>query len=114
MIDTVTRLMALADDYAFDKALAVLNLPNDGNAHLYLWPESRQALEAELTRMFTPLSDDQIAQCGVEHQMFFAKGFGAAPGSWTNEQVRTCYEFQAAFVGLARAVESEHGIGETN
>lgn len=53
MTDTVTRLMGLADDYA------LRNYHHDD-------PDSReaarQALQDELTRMFTPLSEGTVAR----------------------------------------------------
>lgn len=105
MNDTVTKLMALADEYA--NAVETRDVPLENAA--------RQALQDELVRLFTPLTDERILSCGVEHQMFFARGCGSAPSAWSNEQVRTCPEFTRAFVGFAKSVLALHGItGEKN
>lgn len=54
MTDTVQKLMALADAYA-EWTLA------EGNEHP-TYARTRQALEAELTRLFTPLSEGTMAR----------------------------------------------------
>ena len=79
MIDTVTKLMRMIDAYATDPAYK-------GTSGL------RQALQDELVRLFTPLTDEQIDDACE------SLGFGAL--SWTV---------------VARAVEKAHGItGEKN
>lgn len=68
MNDTVTRLMGLADDYAYNKAEAE-------RAHLESWHSkaeretldadvdvSRQALQDELVRLFTPVEASEITK----------------------------------------------------
>lgn len=81
MTDTVTRLLALADDYADERRLGFSQ--EDVQT-------KRQALHDELTRLFTPLSDGRIRACapyGMQHM--------------TDGVIRE----------LARAVEKAHGIG---
>lgn len=79
MTDTVTRLMALADDYA-DWAMA------KGQEHpAYL--QTRQALQDELQKLFTPLSDDVILE------------------KWMDGRVPV--------LNFAHEIEAMHGIGET-
>ena len=79
MTDTVTRLLALADDYAL-------------RCYHHDDPDSReaarQALEAELVRLFTPLSDEQI------HKLAYGAGGIDVP-----------------HLMFARELESCHGIG---
>lgn len=53
MNDTVQKLMGLADDYADERRLGFSQ--EDVQA-------KRQALHDELTRLFTPLSDEQIQE----------------------------------------------------
>jgi hypothetical protein len=97
--------MALADEYALDKALAVLHSPNDGSAHLYLRPESRQALEEELTRLFTPLSKTQATKAANVGVIYEPNGFiRRAPIEYRNE-------LQAAKMAGIRIAETAHGIG---
>lgn len=64
MNDTVTKLMALADAYtqAFHK-----NMQETGN--WYAYGRQRQALQDELTSLFTPLSDEQI-ECQISEKHF--------------------------------------------
>lgn len=88
MTDTVTRLMDLADQFAGayriygSQAEPVLN--------------ARQALQDELQRLFTPLSDEQIATVY----------FGATGQSLRPQNSVLAHKF-------ARAIEHQHGIGET-
>lgn len=56
MTNTVTRLMELADRYAANYR-AHYTPAGCENVNI---TDARQALEAELTRLFTPLSDEQI------------------------------------------------------
>lgn len=86
MTDTVTRLMELADEYA-DSAEA------KGKGHPK-YAEARQALEAELTRLFTPLTEVQIATVY----------FGATEQSLRPQDNVLAHKF-------ARLVEFQHGIG---
>ena len=83
MINTVTKLMALADEYA--NAVETRDVPLENAA--------RQALQDELVRLFTPLTDEQIRQAGhlnVEGERMLPYSF-------------------------ARAIEQMHGItGEKN
>ena len=65
----------------------------------------RQAAEQALT-------EEQIANCAVSAQLFFARNFGGAPTNWTNEQVRLSKEFQEAIEAIVRSVERAHGIGD--
>ena len=58
MIDTVTKLMGLADDYA-DWAEA------KGKGHCAR-EEARQALQDELVRLFTPLTDEPIKEALIQ------------------------------------------------
>ena len=53
MTDTVTRLMGLADEFA----LRCFHHEHAHNREL-----ARQALEAELVRLFTPLSEGTVAR----------------------------------------------------
>lgn len=69
---TVQRLMELADNYA--------DAPE--------FPHFRQILEAELTRLLTPLNDEQIATACQ------SLGFGTI-----------------GWFAIARAIEQQHGIG---
>lgn len=77
MTDTVTRLMALADEYMTQEREGV-------NGY-----EARQALEDELQKLFTPLSDEQIAVLQFEN---------LGKTMW--------------FASIVRAIEHQHGIGE--
>ena len=79
MNDTVTKLMGLADDYA-DWAEA------KGKGHCAR-EEARQALQDELVRLFTPLTDEQLES--------MAYGFGGVP---------------APHLMFAREIEVRHGI----
>lgn len=56
------------------------------------------------------LTDEEIDKLAPDAQAWFARTFGAAPGGWTNEQVRTSKEFRAAITEIVRAVEFAHGI----
>lgn len=58
-----------------------------------------------------PLTPEQILDLAPQAQAFFARNFGGAPGYWTDEQVRTCREFQAAITDIVRATETLHRIG---
>ena len=78
MTDTVTRLMGLADEYAM----------RCGTAHVSIEP-ARQALQDELVRLFTPLSDEQIKS--MYH--------------------RLCNSVGSGYQTVARATEAAHGIG---
>ena len=51
MNDTVTKLMGIADEYAL----------RCSTAHVSIEP-ARQALQDELTRLFTPLTDEQATK----------------------------------------------------
>lgn len=59
MTDTVTRLLAIADVYA-DRFHEARKRHTAETAHDR--SAARQLLEAELTRLFTPLSDEQIEE----------------------------------------------------
>lgn len=65
MNSTVTRLMEVfADEYA----AAAHNYFSSRNSRPE-WEQmvaKRKALEAELTRLFTPLTDDQLAQIDID------------------------------------------------
>lgn len=84
MTDTVTRLLALAD--AFATAVA-----QQGEAHDHI---ARDALQGELTRLFTPLSDEQIATVY----------FGATGQSLRPQDSVLAHKF-------AKAIQQQHGIG---
>ena len=87
MNDTVTKLMALVDD-----AIAASHEIN----HDYTI--TRQALQDELVRLFTPLTDEQIATVY----------FGATEQSLRPQDNVLAHKF-------ARAIEFQHGItGEKN
>ena len=71
MTDTVTRLMGLADEYA-------------GSASRCEQPaehteRKRQALQDELTRLFTPLSQSEVVDgfCKQPHDVQFVSVFNA-------------------------------------
>ena len=103
MNDTVKRLMGLADDYAYNKAEAMRNQYESWHSRASMrqddaeTDESRQALEDELVRLFTPLSDEQIATVY----------FGATEQSLRPQDNVLAHKF-------ARAIEFQHGItGET-
>ena len=75
MNDTVNRLMGMIEDYGLICKLGLNQA------------EPRQALEAELVRLFTPLSDEQIHNADpMPHCMFdsqrieFARAIEAAHG----------------------------------
>lgn len=80
MNDTVTKLMALADEWA-----------NHCRGWLPIDPKYRQALHDELVRLFTPLSDEQIKQAT-----------GAGGEYWATSKIYIKAIFQAA--------EKAHGI----
>ena len=50
------------------------------------------------------MTDEEIANIGVDHQYWFAARFGPAPNSFSNEEIRTHPDVQRQFVGFARAV----------
>lgn len=52
------------------------------------------------------LTDEEIFALAPEAQEFFARNFGGAPGSWSNEQVRSHELFRKAIQEIARAAES--------
>lgn len=58
MNDTVTKLMALADEYADERRLGF------SQEHAQA---KRKALEAELTRLFTPLSQSDMVDGFIKH-----------------------------------------------
>ena len=87
MNDTVTKLMGIADEYAL----------RCSTAHVSIEP-ARQALQDELTLLFTPLTDEHV------DDLFAAVVDKVNAGEIAYESV-----------GLARAVEAAHGItGEKN
>lgn len=79
MTDTVTRLMGLIEAY---------RTAGGREEH---WAR-KDALEAELTRLFTPLSDEEIKQ-----------SVGAGGEYWESSKIYIKAIFQAA--------EKAHGIG---
>lgn len=98
MNDTVNRLMSLADEYAYNKAEALRNQYETWHSRASMrqddaeTDESRKALEAELVRLFTPFSDEQIKQT-----------VGAGGEYWALVKIYIKAIFQAA--------EKAHGIG---
>lgn len=94
MNDTVRKLLGLADEYA--------DRPE--------FPETRQALEAELVRLFTPLTDEQIqeaATLAVKRKELNWAGF-----SEDGYGVYTIPVLSTSHIKLIRAVEKAHGIVE--
>lgn len=88
MNESVQRIMALADEYA--NAVETRDVPLENAA--------RQALQDELVRLFTPLTDEQIATVY----------FGATEQSLRPQDNVLAHKF-------ARAIEFQHGItGEKN
>lgn len=93
MNDTVKRLMCMCDELAYAKAeltrheYETWHMGSEVAADVRAFEEQRQALQDELTRLFTPLTDEQIDDACE------SLGFGAL--SWTV---------------VARAVETAHGI----
>lgn len=81
MTDTVTRLMALVDS-----AIAAAGKHKPSSSVDY-----RAAIEAELTRLFTPLSADEKLRIALDCNMRVRTGLGA-------------YKY-------ATAIEAAHGIG---
>lgn len=108
MNDTVMKLMEMVDACAGNPYV------KGTESHKSYLEATRQTLQDELVRLFTPLTDEQILSCGVEHQEFFARGYGSAPSTWSNERVRTCPEFTSAFAGFAKSVLAAHGITGEN
>ena len=92
MNDTVKRLMDLADEYA-----AAAWASNNA-------PATRQALKAELVRLFTPLSDGQITQIWDKNQTTLS-GWDYGGTEVINE-----YRFEEA----VREIEAAHGITESH
>lgn len=89
MNDIVTRLMALADDYAMSRTQYGVFADEVSN--------TRQVLQDELQKLFTPLSDEQIEEVWKAHVL---------PG-FTDRQ-----KFYSPHV-FTRLIEQAHGIGET-
>lgn len=88
MNDAVTRLMALADQFAGSYRIYG---PQDAPVL-----SSRQALQDELQKLFTPLSDDQIEE-GVK--------------AWFETSIASGqYQFSRR---MRAAINAAHGIGET-
>lgn len=87
MIDTVKRIMDLADTYGNAIERGGYQAEN----------ASRQALQDELVRLFTPLTDEQIATVY----------FGATEQSLRPQDNVLAHKF-------ARAIEFQHGTGEKN
>ena len=96
MNDTVTKILELADDFA----AATHNYFAD-QANVVAWEKmvsERQALQDELTRLFTPLSDEQISNV-----------FRNASPGWLEETDTWSFKCGIKFA------ESRHGItGEKN
>ena len=91
MNDTVTQLIWLADEYADAQGCS-----EDYDLATVL--SKRQALQDELTLLFTPLTDEQIATVY----------FGATEQSLRPQDNVLAHKF-------ARAIEFQHGItGEKN
>lgn len=86
MNDTVKRIMQLADWYALQHKFDLVNELNSNPTESSAF--HRQVLESELTRLFTPLTDEQIEK--------IARGLPIDD-----------YEHD-----LTRRVEKAHGIGE--
>lgn len=85
MNDTVTKILALADEYK--------DQPYPFHA------EARQALQDELVRLFTPLTDEQIGEIWEAH---------ALHGSTDKQKFYSPHVF-------ARLIAEAHGItGEKN
>lgn len=88
MNDTVARLMALADEYMMQEREGI-------NGY-----EARQALQDELQKLFTPLSDEQVYEISIEASL----------------QLRD-YAFGIRSekpLSVSRLTEQAHGIGERN
>lgn len=92
MTNTVARLMRLVDDYAALRGNWDSGNTSETTPHLVV--SARQALEAELTRLFTPLSDEQIATVY----------FGATGQSLRPQDNVLAHKF-------TKAIEQQHGIG---
>ena len=94
MTDTVTRLMNMSREIEEIAALCADPMNSEDELDEYRTDlyKARQALEAELTRLFTPLSDGQIDMV-FKNQL----GYFIVP---TQDDT-----------AFARAVEKAHGIG---
>lgn len=81
MTDTVTRLMAKVHAIENLAALAAdpMNSDADQTEYVHDLVEARQALEAELTRLFTPLSQSEVVDgfCKQPHDVQFVSVFNA-------------------------------------
>ena len=79
MIDTVTKLLDLADEYAFYKAEAMRNQYETWHTRARMKQDdaetdkARQALQDELTKLFTPLLADFIR--AIEQAVLKANGW---------------------------------------
>jgi hypothetical protein len=92
----------------------IQELADEGVFHGNIFEIVRRIEEEHGTFKTRPLTDEDIANCAVGAQFFFARNFGGAPTGWTNEQVRRSQEFQDAIRAIVRSVERAHLItGET-
>lgn len=102
MNDTVQKLMDMVYAYTHAYAWTSDSSPATLAAHA--------ALEAELTRLFTPLSDDQIqeaATLAVKRKELNWAGFRL-----DSDGFYTIPVLSASHMKLMRIAEQAHGIGE--
>lgn len=90
MNDTVRKLLELADDYAMSSIQYGIFSNERGDA--------KDALKAELVRLFTPLSDEQIESVNYVYA-------NQLDYDWFEIHQPSVFEF-------ARAIETMHGIGD--